>query len=254
MNKLRFINHIKSSGAMQMAIDEAIMIARSKDLVPNTLRFYTWNPAAITIGFFQEIEHEVNLKKTKELGIDVIRRYTGGGAVLHDTELTYSIVISEKDVPSDILESYKKICGGVINSLKLLGICAEFKPVNDILVGGKKISGNAQTRKHGVVLQHGTILLDVNLEKMFSVLKVSNEKLKDKIIKTAEDRVTCIKKELDRKITIKEIENSLKKGFEQEFNTTCIEEKLTSNELKTAKELYTKKYSAKDWTYCNSAN
>ena len=169
MKQWRLVKIIEENGAKQMAIDEAMLIARSKNKVPNTLRFFTWKPAAVTIGFFQSLKQEVALEKAFALGVDTIRRYTGGGAVFHENELTYSIVLSEKDVPKGIIDSYKFLCRGIINGLNFLGLKSEFKPINDIVIKGKKISGNAQTRRNNVVLQHGTIICDVDVSKMLQL-------------------------------------------------------------------------------------
>ena len=248
MNTWRVIKTITDNGASQMATDEAILTARIKGKIPNTLRFFTWKPPCVTIGFFQDLEEEVNLGKARSMNIDVVRRYTGGGAVLHEYELTYSLAISEKDVSSGIVESYKEICGAIIEALLSIGIKAEFKPINDIIVGNKKISGNAQTRKSGVVLQHGTILLDLDLEKMFSVLNVPDEKIKDKMIKTAKERVTSLKNELGKNITNKEIEEALIYGFEKKFNIKTEIGELIPEELKHAEKLYKEKYTNNKWT------
>src|SRR5208337_106311 len=94
--------------------------------------------------------------------------------------------------PKGIRESYKFICEWIVSGLGTIGINADFVPINDIAVDGRKISGNAQTRKEGVLLQHGTVLYDVDVRKMFSVLNVSAEKISDKMIKSAEERVTSV--------------------------------------------------------------
>jgi len=142
------------------------------------------------VHYLQSIEKEVNLPACEKYGVDVTRRITGGGAVYHDYdgEITYSIVAPEADpkMPADILESYELICGAIVNGLAGLGVDAEFKPVNDIVAGGKKISGNAQTRRHGVILQHGTILVDSDIRRMFQVLRVSDAKISDKLIQAVE--------------------------------------------------------------------
>ncbi len=249
MNTWRLIKTTADSGAKQMANDEAILTARIKGTVPNTLRFFKWQPSCVTIGFFQNLEDEIDLIKAQSKNIDVVRRYTGGGAVLHEHELTYSLTISEKDVSSDIVGSYKEICGAIVEALLSLGIKAEFKPINDIIVGNKKISGNAQTRQSGVVLQHGTILLDLDLEKMFSVLNVPDEKIKDKMIKTAKERVTSLKNELGKNIANKEIEKALIYGFEKKFNIKTEVKELTFEELKHAEKLYKEKYTSDKWNY-----
>ncbi|MFO7710457.1 MAG: biotin/lipoate A/B protein ligase family protein [Candidatus Woesearchaeota archaeon] len=242
---MRLIKNIEADGAMQMAIDEAILTARRKDLVPNTLRFFTWKPPCLTIGYFQSLEQEIDLEKAKD--VDIVRRYTGGGAILHDKELTYSFAISEREVPKDIVGSYRMICGALVKGLGLLGIKAEFKEINDIIVNGKKISGNAQTRKEGIVLQHGTILMDVEVEKMFSFLRISDEKIKDKMIKSAEERVTSVNEQIGN-VSIEEVEAAMIKGFEDTFNARSEEQELTDHELRLAERLRAK-YAGKEWSY-----
>ncbi|MCB9359435.1 lipoate--protein ligase family protein [Candidatus Woesearchaeota archaeon] len=229
---------------MQMAIDETIAISRMKNIIPNTLRFYRWKPPAVTIGYFQSLEKEVDVKKAEDLGIDIIRRYTGGGAVLHEHELTYSIVLSEDDLPKDIIKSYEKICGAIILGLKKLGIDSEFKPINDIVVDGKKISGNAQTRFGGIVLQHGTILMDVDIEKMFSVLKVPDEKIRDKMISAAKDRVTSIK-HMGKEISYERLAEALTEGFEETFDVEFEQSEFFEED--TALQICKEKYATDRW-------
>ncbi len=163
--------------------------------------------------------------------------------------MTYSLAISESEVPKDIVESYRVICGGIIGGLKLLGIRADFKPINDILVNGKKISGNAQTRRDGVVLQHGTILVDLDVRKMFTVLMVPQEKIRDKLIKSVGQRVTSLKKELGRDITLEELGDALLKGFGSSLETRFEKGVLNPEEISTAEKLFSEKYSTKQWCY-----
>ncbi len=247
MEKWRLIKSIETNGPMQMAIDEAVMTTRIKNLVPNTLRFFTWKPPCLSIGYFQSLEQEVDAEKAKEMGVDIVRRYSGGGAVFHDRELTYSMAVSEKNIPNDIIESYKTVCNALTVGLKTVGIAGEFKPINDIIVNGKKISGNAQTRKGGIVLQHGTILMDVDLKKMFSLLKVPNEKIKDRMIESAEKRVTSIRKELGREMELEKLSNAIVSGFEKTFGICFEESGMTDYESKLAKKLCDEKYSTEEW-------
>lgn len=236
----------------QMAIDEAVAMARLKHGTPNTIRLYRWNPSAVSIGYFQSIEKEVNLEACKEYGVDLIRRITGGGAVYHDYngEITYSLVAPEDDpkIPRDILASYQLICGAIVNGLKGLEIDSEFKPVNDITARGKKISGNAQTRRHGVVLQHGTILVDSDIRRMFQVLRVSEAKISDKLIQAVEERVTNLRRYLDREVTFKEARDALIKGFEDTLDITLVPGELTEPEEQLVKELHGK-YSSHEWVF-----
>ncbi len=236
----------------QMAIDEAIAMARLKEGTPNTVRLYRWSPSAVSIGYFQSIEKEVNLQACERHGVDVIRRITGGGAVYHDFngEITYSLVAPETDpkMPADILASYELICGAIANGLAALGVEAEFKPVNDIVAGGRKISGNAQTRRHGVVLQHGTVLVDTDIRRMFQVLRVSDAKISDKLIKAVEDRVTNIRRYLGRQVGFDEVRAALIEGFEDAFDVALEPGELTGAENLLVKRLHDK-YSSREWVF-----
>ena len=176
-----------------------------------------------------------------------LRRKTGGGAVYHDSkgEITYSVIAPEVMFPKDIIKSYRVICGWIIDGLKNIELETEFKPINDICLNGKKISGNAQTRRNKILLQHGTILHDLDVETMFSLLKVGIEKISDKVIQDVKQRVTCI---LDNKqVTQQEVYQALLQGFTNGKEYYIGE--LTSEELQRAKELSEIKYSTKEWNF-----
>ncbi len=245
--KWRVIPFEKHDAFTNMALDEACSIALLEGKVPYTIRFYGWEPSAVSIGYHQSITDEVNLEECRNQQIDVVRRRTGGGAVYHDSEgeITYSIISPEMIFPKDIIASYKLICGSIVDALQQLGIASEFKPINDITVQGRKISGNAQTRRQGVLLQHGTVLFDVDVKRMFSLLKVSQEKISDKMIASAEERVTSLKK---CGITDKNSSyNALLAGF-----TKAREFELggwTEFELVTARQLAETKYKTTEWNF-----
>jgi lipoate-protein ligase A len=232
-----------------MAIDEAVMQLHKKGDLP-TIRFYGWKPHAVSIGYFQGIEEEINLQRAKELDVDVVRRITGGGAVFHEHELTYSFVCSEesKVVPKNVLESYTKICSGIVNGLGELKVESGFAPLNDIIVNGKKISGNAQTRRMGNVLQHGTLLLEVSVDKMFSLLKVPDEKMRGKIVQSVKKRVTSLELETMREYSFLDVANAMQNGFEKTFDTKLVLGELTSEEKKLAENLR-EKFAGKDWNF-----
>jgi len=177
MTEWRLLETGHQDAFTNMAIDEAINELHSKIQKP-TVRLYGWKPSAISIGYFQGIKQEVDLKKCKELDVDVVRRITGGGAVFHDAELTYSFICSEESqiVSKNILDSYKKICESINLGFNHLNLESQFVPLNDIIIAGQKVSGNAQTRRSKNVLQHGTILIEVDVDKMFSMLLVPDEK------------------------------------------------------------------------------
>jgi lipoate-protein ligase A len=236
-DKIRTLETGFNPAVTNMAIDEALM--ENVGEVP-ILRIYGWRPAAVSIGYFQSMNEEVNFAKCREIGVDVVRRLTGGGAVLHERELTYSFI--SREYPKNIMESYRWICDAIVMSINRLGFDANFVPLNDIVIAGKKVSGNAQTRRNGVLLQHGTILLGVDVNKMFSVLKVPSEKLRDKIIKDAKERVTSL-----ARTTFDDMTTSLKTSFAAKFESKLITDALTTKEIVRARWLAEQKYSSKEW-------
>ena len=249
----RFLDTGEGDAYWNMALDEAILTLRIDGRVPATLRVYTWRPSAVSIGYFQSLEEEVDLEACRALGVDVVRRITGGGAVYHECggELTYTFVASEEELKArrffaDIQGSYEVICGALVKGLRRLGINAEFRPVNDIVVNGRKISGNAQTRRRGVILQHGTILLKTDIPTMFRVLRVSREKVSDKAVKAVEDRVTTIFREVSSSVTLDDVKESLRKGFAEHFGVEFVASTPTQVELDLASE-YRKRFSSWDW-------
>ena len=236
-DKIRTLETGYNTAALNMAIDEALM--ENVDEVP-ILRIYRWCPTAVSIGYFQSMKEEVDLEKCREIGVDVVRRLTGGGAVLHEFELTYSFMT--KKYPQNIMESYRWICDAIVMSINRLGFDANFVPLNDIVIAGKKVSGNAQTRRNGVLLQHGTLLLDVDVNKMFCVLKVPSEKLRDKLIKDVKERVTSLSG-----TTFEDLASSLRISFAAKFDAKLVDDNLSKEELSRARWLAERKYTNKEW-------
>jgi lipoate-protein ligase A len=199
------------------------------------------------------MEEEVDINACDRLGINYVRRRTGGGAVYHDRdgELTYSLIINEDHrlISRDFQKTYETLCSGLVRGLRLLGVPAEFKPINDIVVNGRKISGNAQTRGMNVVHQHGTILRDVNPALMFTVLRIPSEKIRDKMIKSAEERVTSIKRYLGRDVSFEELTDALIRGFRESFDIELLPGEITDFEKQTANKLNKEKYSTREWIF-----
>jgi lipoate-protein ligase A len=241
---------------VNMAIDEAIFKARIQNLVPNTLRLYRWKPSAVSIGRFQKVENEVQLDNCKRLGVDVVRRITGGGTVYHDAEdeVTYSVVVSKKDLGTeDITAVYARIYAGLAEALKTLGMKADFcegntKTCPNLTVNGKKISGSAQSHRMGVVLQHGTLLANVDLQRMFTLLRVPWANTCMEVVDVAKRKITSIKEELGTEIPLEEVRQALIRGFKNALNMeseNCSE--LTTYEHALAEKLYKEKYATDDW-------
>lgn len=219
-------------GAYNMAVDEELLTrARAGKAVP-VLRFYTWDPPAVSIGRFQAMKTAVNADACTRHGFDIVRRITGGRAVLHNQELTYSIVARADDplFPSTVLGTYKVIATGLLAGLNNLGIAAEMvsrsgrhaalveKKAKDpacfsspswyeILVNGRKIIGSAQRRMRGAFLQHGSILIDYDPALEAEVIPGGCNG----------DVVTCIKRELGREVSLDTVKQAFVKGFREEL-------------------------------------
>jgi lipoate-protein ligase A len=246
-----------------MAVDEAVMKARIEDRISNTLRFYQWKPSAVSIGRFQNLTNEVYVENCKAQNVDIVRRITGGGAVYHDSngEITYSVIAKTADlgcVDLDTLSAYQKICSGLNEAVKILGVKAEFRPPDpkrcpNLTIKGRKFSGNAQTCKKGVLLQHGTFLLDINHEKMFTFLKVPWAKTLDDVLKVSKRKLTSARQELESHFMTEEAYQALINGFIKALNVQLVEEELTEYEQKLAKKLKKERFVTADWTLFGKA-
>jgi lipoate---protein ligase len=240
-----------AAGAVNMGIDEAVLGSVSRGESPPSLRLYRWKPPCVTVGYFQSLEAEVDLEACRAAGVDAVRRLTGGGAVFHDAEITYSLVVplGHALAPDDILESYRAICAGLVRGLGLLGIEAAFEPINDIAAGGRKISGNAQTRRLGCLLQHGTVLLDLDPERMFTLLRVPAEKLKGRLIEDVKARVTSLRTLLGREVAYGEAAAALRAGFAEAWEAELEEAPLAPAEAAEAGRLAAERFASREWNF-----
>ena len=244
-----------------MAIDEAIVAARIADRVSNTLRFYCWAPSAVSVGRFQDLSDAVRVGDCCQHGVDIVRRISGGGTVYHDNhgEITYSVVAKENDLgTADVVYAYNKICNGLIEAARNLGIDANFSPGDqrncpNLAVGGRKISGSSQYHKGGVLLQHGTFLLDVDLEKMFTYLRVPWAQTINDVVCVANEKITSVKKELNRDVCVHEAFETLVNGFQKDLEMKLVEGPLTEDEQQLASKLQEEKYSQDSWNLKGSA-
>jgi lipoate-protein ligase A len=242
---------------MNMAIDEAVLRARIENLVPNTLRFYCWKPSAVSIGRFQNIEKEVQLDNCKKYGVNVVRRITGGGTVYHDAEdeITYSVVVHKSDLnATDITSVYARIYDGLAAAIRIVGSQADFnvgdsKHCPNITINGRKISGSAQSHKREVVLQHGTFLIGVDLLKMFTFLRVPWAETCTEVVSVAQRKITSIREELHRTVSITEMNEALIKGFQKALHMKLVDGKLSTHERRLADKLCKEKYATNDWNF-----
>ena len=183
--------------------------------------FLLWqNEPTVVIGKNQNVFAEVNIKYAKELGINIARRITGGGAVYHDLgNLNFSYISDKKEEGID----FKKFTTPIIDALKKMGLSPELSGRNDILISGKKISGNAQTHFGNRVLHHGTLLYNSDANILSSVLNVDKEKLKAKAIASVKSRIANIKDYLNSNYSVFEFIDLIKKYITKEYNVAEFE-------------------------------
>jgi len=233
----------------QMAFDEALLVLRDAGVSPDTLRFYWMEPSGVSIGYFQELAEAVDVDAAFGMGFDVTRRISGGGAVFHDScgEIVYSIVVSRDLLGGvDVAESFRVLGEGVVRAVRLMGLEASFEGVNDIVVSGRKVSGQAQARRPGAVLQHGTLLYATDLGVMERVLRPPR-KLSEKGVSRISERVATLSMLLGHRVSRYEALRAMVKGFEDALGdllgVELVEGEASRRELELARSLY--------WKYVN---
>lgn len=252
----RFLYTGYNNAFFNMAVDEVLMNLCEQNCEP-ILRIYSWEPCAVSLGYFQKLEKAVNIDECKRQNIDIVRRLTGGRAVIHHNEITYSVIIpqSYEEMPPSIAGSYKFLCEGIIAGLKNIGIeasldsgkrkqpikgsavCFDSPSMNEIVHEGKKLVGSAQVRKNQILLQHGSIPISIEPEKYKSLLKYSSERVRDLITGRLKDNVGSLSDILDKKYSLEELGREIKRGFEGHFGIDFIESDLTEWELKMAEQI-----------------
>lgn len=272
MEQWRYVLTEPMSPAMNMAVDEAILLAHSEGKVPPTVRFYTWNPATLSIGYFQKAEKEISLEAVKANHLGFVRRATGGRAVLHDAELTYSVIVSEShpQMPTSVTEAYKSISLGLLHGFQQLGLKAEMVSLAseeekekysspgssacfdspswyELVVEGKKVAGSAQTRQKGVILQHGSILLDMDVDLLFSLLNFPSERIKERMMESFRQKAVTINEVSRRHISLAEAIEAFHTGFATGLGVQLVTEPLTREEAEMARELVCTRYGTDEW-------
>ncbi|HCX2120111.1 TPA: biotin/lipoate A/B protein ligase family protein [Staphylococcus aureus] len=268
-----FINTGSKDPYYNMAMDEALLNFVSRGEIDPVIRFYTWNPATLSIGYFQRLQKEIDIDKVKEKGFGLVRRQTGGRGVLHDKELTYSVIVPEShpNMPSTVTEAYRVISQGLLEGFKNLGfdtyfavpktpeerqklkqprssVCFDAPSWYELVVEGRKIAGSAQTRQKGVILQHGSILQDIDIDELFDMFIYKNERLKLKMKEAFVEKAVAINDISHEHITISQMEEAFEKGFKKGLNIELKPLELTEAQLAEVEEL-TEKYRSDEWMF-----
>ena len=269
-----YINSGKCSASYNMALDEALLEWHSKGEIGPVLRFYEWAPATLSIGYFQNVSKEIDMTQVEKHGLGFVRRPTGGRGVLHEHELTYSVIVTEDypNMPETVTEAYRVISGGLLEGFRNLGLDAYFsipeteeqrqglkKPQSavcfdtpswyELVVEGKKVAGSAQTRQKGVILQHGAILLSLDEEKLVSLFKFKSEEQRERMRVGLSDKAVAIDRLTGRKVSVSEGAEAFSKGFEKALNIKLEPYELSKAQLQYVKEIEEQKYGNDDWTF-----
>jgi len=269
-----FLNSGKCSPSFNMALDEALLDWHSEGLIPPVIRFYEWEPATLSIGYFQQAKRDINIEAVQQQGLGFVRRPTGGRAVLHEHELTYSVIVTESypDMPESVTEAYRVLSEGILQGFHNLRMDAYFsvpdteekkadlkKPKSavcfdapswyELVVEGKKIAGSAQTRQKGVILQHGAILLDLDQEKLLSVFNFSSEEAKDRMRRKLPEKAVAINSLVKEPVTVEQCVTAFRDGFAKSLQIELKPFTLSEEQLEYVQALEEKKYASDEWNF-----
>jgi lipoyl(octanoyl) transferase len=267
MNTWRLIVTPAARGAWNMAVDEAILEHIGRGESPATLRLYAWDPACLSLGHAQPFA-DVDRARLKEHGWDVVRRATGGRAILHTDELTYSVTGSadEPVLAGGVLESYNRLAGALLLAVKILGlpvemkegkadgatapnpVCFEVPSTYEITANGKKLIGSAQARKKEGVLQHGSLPLTGDLTRICQALTFESEGARVNAAQRLLARATTVESALERAVSWEEAAKAFIHAFEEQLELCFEKGELSESESRRADELVREKYAHPSWT------
>lgn len=217
--------------AQNIALNRALLEARQADEIPDTLRFLRFTPSAL-LGYHQSAEQELNLEYCRANGVEIQRRITGGGAIYFDeTQLGWELYLHKRNLGSaDMQQISRRICEAAARGISALGVAANFRPRNDIEVDGKKISGTGGAFDGDALMYQGTLLIRFDVEKMLRVLRIPAEKLSDKAIASARERVANLADLLGCAPEIEAVKRVLAHAFAGEFGVAFAPGDLTESE------------------------
>jgi lipoate-protein ligase A len=257
-----------------MAIDEAILTAVAEGRSQSTLRFFAWEPPCLSIGYNQAAD-EVDIARCQQAGVDFVRRPTGGRAILHIDELTYSIVAPQDEprVVGGVVESYRRLRAGLVRGLRLLGVdvaqaeaghgtvapigqdadvsaaCFDAPSAYEVTAGGKKLVGSAQVRRRGAVLQHGSLPLQGDITRICRYLVVPSEERRQELRQELRARATSLELVLGRVVPLAQVAEALVRGFSEALNLHLEPGEVSQHEMALVQQFRGEKYTAKAWNF-----
>ena len=268
MRKWVFWDDGDHTPAFNMAADEMLMQWHREGRIGPVLRFYGWNPGGFSVGYFQKTKKRFNLEEIEKRGFELVRRPTGGQAVLHHQELTYSIIVQEDypGIPSSVKEAYKVLSEGLLIGFDNLGIQADFaipadsKPKGtancfeeaswyEINVDGKKAAGSAQTRQKGIVLQHGSIPVWLNQEDLLELFLYPSDRVKERAYKSFSNKAASLQEFIPPQTTMEDIRAAFYDGFQKGLGVTFERLELDNEQLAAIEQLAKEKYQDHEFLY-----
>ena len=264
--RLLITEPIACDGATNMAIDEAMLDGMADGQSPPTLRFYAWQPPCVSIGYSQSMPEAVDLARCRRDGVTWVRRITGGRAILHTDELTYSIALPalEKRVLGGVVESYRRLSKGLLAGLQLLGLdvaqaaamkekptdisaaCFDVPSHYEITAQGKKLVGSAQVRRKDAVLQHGSLPLTGNVARLVDYLNLSDG-ARDTLRTELERRAITLEDALGKAVPAGKVAQALAQGFAEALQLYLEPGSLTEQEQDRVQQLCREKYTNDKW-------
>lgn len=252
-----------------MALDEYLLQQGAAGRKKPILRFYQWDPPGLSIGYFQKTKGKIDRYGAAQHGVRVVRRLTGGLAVLHDHELTYSVILPEDypNMPGSVVGAYRVLSQGLLEGFRALGLQAELaipekkregshSPVcfeeaswYELVVEGRKAAGSSQTRREGMILQHGSIPLTVDEDKLFDCFDYPNERVKARARKAFDGKAVSLDTLAGKVLTIDEVERAFYQGFEKGLGIQLAPADITPQDEQAVQELAHLKYETEAWNF-----
>ena len=265
MHNWRLINSGFQTGAMNMALDEALLHSVANGESLPVLRFYRWQPATVTLGYAQSVTTDLDLDICRQAGLDVVRRSTGGRAVLHDHEVTYAVIapLNAGRFGNSVLDCYRVISKVLQETLRQLGLPAQLVPGKprdghknatkavcftapsqyELLIDGCKVAGSAQKRHGQAFLQHGSIPIEMDLELLGKALKIGTTSATDDSLSA----VGWLNHWSETPLTIGGVETALAEVFAEQLQVEWVDSEPTVKESREAELLCAEKFACSEW-------
>ena len=272
-NRWRFLNTHFGNAFFNMAVDEAVVRAVERGLAPPTFRVFGWTPPAVSFGYAQRVSREVDPERCRALGVDIVRRPSGGRAVLHWNELTYSVLCAGYDplLGGTILEAYRKISACLVAGVQRLGAAARLEPRRqpvpaprgeqltspcfsstsqyEITLQGRKLIGSAQRRLGNMLLQHGSLLIGPEHKQIVDLLPASREALSARFRRELNRHTISLQEALGHSVSFEQVADALRLGFQETLGISLTEAPLSPDEEADVERLICEKYGTAAWNF-----